>query len=218
MGSLQSCGPFDCTRYGSRTVYNVTSLPIQKWLPQANTAGKAYGMNPVTLLAIASIESNGNPTAIDPSGTTYGIVQIGEGHLNAYNCAHSTKYTLNDLIGKGSLITDTTTAVQVSFYILAQYARSMTGQTDSYTLSATGWNGAICGYSGSISPYGSGCGGWPVPTKASGYGEAAYQLASAYSKWWIDPGTNQANFYYFNDLTAAPSGTLPTYASVCFGP
>lgn len=218
MGSLQSCGPFDCAKYGSRTLYNITSSAIQKWLPQANAAGKAYGMNPATLLALASVETNGNPTAIDPTGSTYGIVQIGSDHLNAYNCAHGTSYTLNDLIGKGTIVKDTTTAVQVSFNILAQYLKAMTTKTSSFKLSATGWNGAMCGYSGSIAPYGSGCGNWPVPTKASGYGEAAYKLASAYSPWWINPNTGQASSFYFGDLQEAPSGALPVYTTVCFGP
>ncbi len=218
MGSLQSCGPFDCTKYGSRTVYNITASAIQKWLPQANAAGKTYGMNPATLLALASVETNGDPTAVDPTGTTYGIVQIGQGHLNAYNCAHQTSYTLNDLIGKGKNVTDANTAVQLSFNILAQYLKAVNTQTNSFKLSATGWNGAMCGYSGSIQPYGSGCGSWPIPTKASGYGEAAYKLASAYDPWWINPSTGQASSFYFGDLKAAPTDALPTYTTVCFGP
>ncbi|WP_144941227.1 hypothetical protein [Paenibacillus sp. 32O-W] len=128
--SLQKCPPCDCS-YGSRDVYNVTAKPIQKWLSQANTAGKNHGLNPVDFLAIASIETNGDYSAIDPSGTTYGIVQIDKAHLNAYNCLKGTKYTMDDLIGEGKLITTSSGAVRLSFDILGYHLSSALDKTDS---------------------------------------------------------------------------------------
>jgi len=88
--TLQACPPCSCTTYGGRDVYNVTAQNIQQWLSQANVAGQAHGMNPVTFLAIASIESNGSYSAVNPGGTTYGIVQVGQAILDAYNCMKGT--------------------------------------------------------------------------------------------------------------------------------
>lgn len=216
MASLQSCGPCNCTTYGGRSVYNITAQPIQRWLTQANEAGRAFGMNPATILAIASIETNGDYTAV--SGNSYGIVQVDQNHLNAYNCNHGSTFKLTDLIAQGPNIYDANTAVQISFYILAQYMGSVNRQTSSYKLTATGWNGAICGQNGSLQPYGNGCGYWPIPSGASCYGVAALQLASAYSGWWINPTTGQPDSFYFGPLSAVSYDTLPTTTTVCYGP
>lgn len=218
MLSLQSCGPCDCAQYGSRTVYNVTAQPIQQWLSQTNAAGRNHGMNPVTFLAIASLESNGNYAAVDPSGTTYGIVQIGQNILDAYNCWKGTNYQLTDLIGEGPNVTTSSGAVALSFDVLGKYMGTLNGITNSYRLTATGWNGAICGTSGSFQPYGANCGYWPVPSGASCYGEAAYKLASAYSGWWINPNTGNPDSFYFGPLSSVPTNTLPTYNQACYGP
>jgi hypothetical protein len=174
-------------------------------------------MNPVTFLALASIETNGSYSAIDPTGTTYGIVQVGQTMLTAYNCLKGTSYTLNDLIAQGSHVTTSRGAVALSFDILGYYMGALNNLTSSYSLTATGWNGAICGYSGSFLPFGSGCGYWPIPTGSSCYGTAAVKLASAYSGWWINPNTGSASSFYFGDLSSVPTRTLSTYNSVCYG-
>lgn len=218
MGSLQSCGPCNCSSYGSRQVYNITAQPIQQWLTEANNAGSASGMNPATLLAIASVETNGNYTSVDSVNQTYGIVQVGQGILNGYNCLKGTNYHLTDLIAQGPNITTASAAVAVSFDILGRYLYALNLATYSFKLSATGWNGAICGTNGSVQPYGAGCGYWPIPTATSCYGVAAYQLASAYSGWWINPNTGQPDSFYWGGLSAVPYNTLPTYNQVCFGP
>lgn len=216
MASLQSCGPCDCSVYGSRSVYNVTAQPIQQWLTEANDVGYNTGMNPVTFLAIAPVETNGNYAAV--SGGTYGIVQISQTILNTYNCMKGTNYQLTDLIAQGPNVNTPSAAVAVSFDILGNYMYALNSITNSFKLTVTGWNGAICGYSGSFQPYGNGCGYWPIPTGASCYGIAALQLASAYSGWWINPNTGQPDSFYFGTLPQVPYNTLPTYNSVCYGP
>ncbi|WP_151191782.1 hypothetical protein [Desulfotomaculum copahuensis] len=216
MGSLQSCGPCNCSSYGSRKVYNITAQPIQQWLVDANNAGSASGMNPATLLAIASIETDGNYAVV--YNGTYGIVQVGQDRLNGYNCLKGTNYKLTDLIAQGPNITEPSAAVAVSFDILGRSLHAVNLATSSFKLAATGWNGAMCGNNGSVQPYGAGCGSWPIPTATTCYGVAAYQLASAYSGWWNNPSTGQPDSYYWGGLSPVPYDTLPTYIQVCFGP
>ena len=215
--TLQACPPCNCTAYGGRNVYNVTTQNIQRWLSQANNAGRNHDMNPVTFLAIASIESNGVYSAVNPGGTTYGIVQVGQAVLNAYNCLKGTSYVLNDLIGSGPNITTSSAAVALSFDILGQYIGTLNHLTSSYGITATGWNGAICGTSGSFLPFGSGCGYWPRPTSTSCYGTAALKLASAYSGWWVDPYTGSPNSFFWGDLPSVSTSTLPLLNMVCYG-
>lgn len=207
--SLQKCPPCNCS-YGSREVYNVTAQAIQKWLSQANVAGKTHGLNPVNFLAIASIETNGDYSAIDPDGSTYGIVQVDKNHLNAYNCLKGTKYTMDDLIGEGNLVTTSSGAVKLSFDILGYHLKAALDKTNSLKSAATAWNGAICG-GGGINPYGTKCGGFSYASSPSCYGEAVYKLASAYSGWFNNDSR------YTSDLKAVPTNTLSTYNTVCFG-
>lgn len=216
--TLQACEPCNCTNYGSRSVYNVTAKQIQKWLSEANTAGKAHGINPVIFLAMASIESNGGYDVTDPGGTTYGIVQVGSGMLADYNKFKGTSYALNDLIAKGSKVKTASAAVALSFDILGYYLAALNAKTNNIALSVTGWNGAICGYSGYAYPFGtSGVNGRPVPTGASCYGVAVKKLAAAYSSWWINPKTGQASSFYWGALSSAPYTALDTYNTACYG-
>lgn len=211
--TLQACAPCNCTTYGSRSVYNVTAKAIQKWLSQANTAGKNHNVNPAIFLAFASIETNGDYSAIDTTGTTYGIVQVGKEMLSYYNSYKGTSYTLKDLIAKGSKVTTSTAAVALSFDILGQYLEKIFGQTkNSLLYSATGWNGAICGYSGSVKVFGS-YGAYPIPTGYSCYGYAIYKLATAYTGWW--PIGDAAT--YTAALSTVSTDTLATYNSACYG-
>ncbi len=218
MVGLQSCGPCDCEQYGYRVVYNVTSERIQRWLNQANEAGEYYGINPVVFLAIASVESNGDFSAVNPQQTSYGIVQIQQDHVEAFNCYHGTLYKVTDLIGKGPNIWSANSAVKLSFQILGEYLKELNHITKAIKLTSTGWNGAICGYTGSFEPHGKGCGYWPIPTSPSCYGEAVYKLCSAFDPWWINPASGKPSSFYFNKLSPAPFDVLPAYNQVCLGP
>lgn len=59
------------------------------------------GMNPFENLfkAVCQVESSGNPfayNATDQKGGSWGIVQIGESMLNAFNAENRTNFVLND--------------------------------------------------------------------------------------------------------------------------
>ena len=201
MASLQSCPSCNTA---CRKVHNITADDVQTWLPEANRAGRKHGINPAVFLAVAVVETDANPSA---SGG--GMTQVTTDVLNAYNTMMRTNYTQADCRGHGSKVNTEKDAVALTFDILGQYLSVLNEKTHSIALSATGWNGAICGRSGSCKPFGSSADSWPIPTGASCYGNAVLQLASAYSGWWIDPDTGKANSFYFGNLNKVPVDTLP---------
>lgn len=183
MGSLQTCPP--CNQ-GTSGRYAPTDPRIEAWLPLANASGQRFGLNPVTLLAIVSLESGGDPLA--GSGTaTPGLVQCGQGVLTAFNVGNKTGFNLGDLYNPA-----------VALDVLAWYLGQLNRETNLFALSATSWNGAICGTKGSYYPAGLAGGGFPRPTGPSCYGLAAYQLASAYAPWWQDNSFYRADLPYVN--------------------
>jgi len=168
-------------------------------------------MNPVTFLAISSIESEGVPTKVN--GGAYGIIQCSQWILTPYNCNHNTSYQLSDLIGKGPTVTTQQGALERSFDILGQFMIGFNRHFNSFRMTATAWNGCACGQDGTLSVFGSGCNPINKPANWSCYGQAAFDIASSYPDWWIDPSTGTPNSFYFGDLQA-PMGPFNPYGSV----
>lgn len=211
MATFQTCPPGDVNIIKKAP----TSLAVQQWRPHANRAGRKWGMNPVTFLAIAALETDGNATLV-VDNFAYGICQISRYILSPYNCSHGTSYKLTDLVGNGPNVTTLSGAVDLSLDILGQFMISFNRYANSFRLTATAWNGAGCGNSGNVlKAFGPRCAGIAVPRRPSLYGLAAFDLAAAHLPWWIDPGTGQANSYYFGDLAPVPaSGPPDPFATV----
>lgn len=220
---LGTCPPCDCANCGSIWRPKPTHCNLQQWLSHANTAGKKYGMNPVTLLAIASIETEGNASKISPDGSAYGIVQITKWYLNPYYCYHqndsgwpSNGYRLTDLVGQGPNITTLSGAVTRSFDILAEFLIYFNNLFNSYRMSATAWNGPGCGQSGYKPVWGSDCGQIASPTTHTCYGQAAFDIAASHSPYWINPRTGQPDSFYWGDLSSVNPCTSDQI-KVCLG-
>ena len=207
--SLQTCTPCK-SEYGSRTCDSATSSDVAKWRTYANTAGKAHGVNPVCLLAVAAVETNGEVLG---GG---GIVQIGSTMLKAYNKWKGTSYTTSDLEGTGKLCNTDAKAVTLGFDILGRFLEVMLGKTNSLKLAATSWNGCICGKSGDANVFGKDDYA-PIASGASCYGEAVYKVAAAYSGWWINPDTQQASSFYFADLAEVDPSVADLTQTLYYG-
>lgn len=140
-----TCPPCNCATLARP---KPTDCRLQQWLTQANDMGRKWVMNPVTLLAIASIESEGSQSNWDKGNGAYGIVQVTSWYLNPYNCFTGTNYALTDLAAKGPNVTDPYEAVRISFDILGKLLRAFNDAHSSFRLSATAWNGTGCGWTG----------------------------------------------------------------------
>jgi hypothetical protein len=191
------------------------SLTVQQWRTNANQAGRKWGMNPVTFLALAALETDGDATVIKNS-FAYGICGTSHFFLDPYNCSHGTSFKLTDLVGQGPNVWTLSGGVDLSFDILGQHMIAFNRYANSFKLTATAWNGTGCGATGSyLKAFGAACPGIAIPQNASLYGEAAFKLASDYSGWWIDPSSGQPNSYYFADLAPVPAvGPPDPYATV----
>lgn len=206
------CPPGDCQVVKKAP----THQDLQAWIANANQAGRKWGMNPVTFLAIAALETDGDPSKV-VGNFAYGICQISTYILTPYNCSHGTKYTLIDLVGKGPTVKTTSEAVTLSFDVLGQFMIAFNRYANSFKFTATALNGTGCGSTGQyLRAFGASCDGILIPQNVSLYGEAAFRLASNYDGWWIDPSTGKPNSYYFADLSRVPpSGPIyPTTVSV----
>lgn len=207
--SLQHCTPC-LSSYGSVTHDSPTSSDVAKWRTQANTAGKAHSINPVCLLAIACVETNGEVL----SGG--GIVQCGPTMLKAYNAWKGTSYTTDDLEGKGKLCKTESKAVALGFDILGRFLSVMLSKTMSFKLAATAWNGCICGKDGDAHVFGKDD-YQPIASGASCYGEAAYKCAANYDGWWINPDTGKASSFYFANLNEVDPSVAPKTVKCYYG-
>lgn len=206
---LGTCPPCNC---GTVQRPRPTDCRLQQWLSQANAAGRKWGMNPVTFLAIASIETEGDPANWDTGNGAYGIVQATQWYLTPYNCFNRVSYRLSDLAAKGPNITTNEGAVELSFDLLGQFMRTFNDAHSSFRLTATAWNGTGCGWDGRtyLFPWSNRCGGVKDPTNYTCYGQAAFDIAASYSPYWTDPSTGRPNSYYFGDLPHVPA-TGPCY-------
>lgn len=202
--TFEACPPGNCNIVKKAPI----SAAVQQWRTNANEAGRKWGMNPVTFLAMAALETDGDASTIN--GIAYGICQITHWYLDPYNCSHNTNYQLTDLVGRGPNVSTLSGAVDLSFDILGQFMIAFNRYANSFKFTATAWNGPACGKTGSVlRAFGASCAGIDIPTNVTLYGEAAFKLASDYSGWWIDPSTGQPTSYYFADLPPVPATGPP---------
>lgn len=213
MVSIQTCEP--CNK-NAWEVYDIRSSRIKGWLSLANKWGKEYSVNPGLLLAVISIESNGK---ID-STPYYGLTQIGEDMLNAYNSDTNNNYELTDLRAEGPNINSEEEAASLGIKIFAQFISVAMFLLDSTSDiygndriikdATTRWNGSICKNPIedereliSFYPFGEDKTKFTLRNYYSCYGFNVYRLMDIASDWC---GTSP---WYKSDLTddATPDST-----------
>ncbi len=186
MAKIEVCPP--CTK-NAWEVYDIRHKKITKWLPLANEIGAKYGVNPAIILAVISIESNGDIKA----GGYYGLTQIGKDMLNTYNSDKDCNYKLTDLRGEGPNITNENEAASLGIEIFTLFVSkamlTLDGTSDIYALdrlikdATTRWNGSICNGTFSMAFYPFGDSKFYVKDNFSCYGFNVYRLMSVADSW-----------------------------------
>jgi hypothetical protein len=193
--TVEVCPP--CSESGWE-VHDIRNKMIRQWRTYANRWGQHFGVNPGLILAVISLESNGNVGA--GRGTSYvGLTQIGQGILDMYNKAKKTSYKLTDLTGDGPTIKTESAAADLAIKIFAEFISNaltaLDASTDTYPLdrlvkdATTNWNGSICSgtYTLTFYPFSAEnvgtATGRRIPNNFSCYGENIYRLMNYANSW-----------------------------------